>query len=373
MSASPCVSVVMPVFNGERYLEEAVRSILDQTFSDFEFIIIDDGSTDRTRAILKSYTDGRIKVVDQRHRGIIASLNQGLAIARGQYVARMDSDDIAMPDRLDKQVAFLRANPEIGILGTACQLIDAHGRVLALRQWPLDDLGIHWASLLSSPFGHPTVMLYREILIKNGLKYTEAFQMVEDYDLWARALNYTRGRNLREPLLQYRVHDDHITSKFREVQLRNHDLVALCAIREQLPDFAITSEQVSQLREMFVGGSEPSRDLQARRAALARTYLDLLNAFVNHHPGEPGLEALQCEEALKVARLVFRWPLQPGSVRIGRRLMAMYPGLPWSFSGHLWSAVYRRLRPRALNSAPLQGGCGQSGDHQNNHVVQQRL
>jgi hypothetical protein len=363
----------MPVFNGERFLKDAVRSILDQTFSDFEFIIINDGSTDSTQAILQSHTDARIKLVNQPHQGLIASLNQGLAIAGGKYLARMDSDDIALPDRLSKQLTFLGAHPEIGILGTACQMIDAQGAVLGLGQWPIDDLGIRWASLLSSPFGHPTVIIRRDILVKNGLKYAEAFERVEDYDLWTRMLNYTRGGNLREPLLQYRVHEDRVTSKFREVQLKNHDTVALRSIRELLPECYIQADQVSQLRALFVGGSGPSRDPQARRATLVGTYLDLLNAFVSRHPRGPGLEALQREEALRVARLVFRWPLQPGCVRIGRRLMAMHPGLPWSFSGHLWNAVCRRLWPRTLNSARLHGGCGQSGDRQNNHAVQQRL
>jgi len=217
------------------------------------------------------------------------------------------------------------------------------------------------------------VILRRDILTKHGLEYADVFHTVEDYDLWIRALNHTRGANLDEPLLKYRVHGDRVTNKFREVQLRNHDIVALRTMQEQLPDFAIPSEQVSQLRELFVGGSGPSRDLQAHRATLAATYLDLLDAFVSHHPEEPGLQGLQCQEALKVARLVFRWPLQPGCVRIGRRLMAMHPGLPWSYSVHLWNAVCRRLRPRTLKSAPLRCGWGQSGDRQNNRAVRQRL
>jgi len=373
MSSSPCVSVVMPVFNGERYLKEAVEGILNQTFGDFEFIIINDGSTDRTSAILKSYTDVRIKVVDQRHQGLVASLNQGLAIARGEYVARMDSDDIAIAHRLERQVAFLRTHRGTGILGTACRIIDANARDLGLRQWPINDLEIRWVSLLSSPFGHPTVMINRDLLSRNGLKYEKDLQGVEDYGLWTRVLNYTCGGNLAEPLMRYRVHEDSVTSKYREVQLKNHDAIVLRSIGEQLPEFAIAPEQVSQLRELFVGGSGPSRDLQAHRATLAATYLDLLDAFVSHHPEEPGLQGLQRQEALKVARLVFRWPLQPGYVRIGRRLMGMHPGLPWSYSVHLWNAVCRRLRPRTLNSVPLRCGWGQSGDSQNNRAVRQRL
>lgn len=350
MSASPCVSVVMPVYNGERYLKEAVESVLNQTLSDFEFIIINDGSTDNTCAILKSFTDGRGNLIDQEHQGLIASLNRGLAIARGEYVARMDSDDIALPDRLEKQVAFLRAHPEIGILGTACRLIDEGGLDLGVMRWPIHDLEIRWTSLLSSPFGHPTVMVRRDILMRDGLKYDEAFQRVEDYRLWTRVLSHTRGGNLDEPLLRYRVHPDRVTSKFREEQLRNHDTVALRTIGEQLPELAITPAQVSQLRGLLVGGGESMPGLDARRVTLAEIYLDIFAAFANRHPGELGLERLQRLETLKVARLVLRWPLQRGWMRVVRRLINMEPGLPWSFSGYLWHAASHRLRCRVSRS-----------------------
>ena len=346
MSSSPCVSVVMPVFNGERYLKEAVEGILNQTFGDFEFIIINDGSTDNTRGILESYADARIKLVEQEHQGLIASLNRGLAIAGGEYVARMDSDDIAAPERLEKQVAFLRTHPKIGILGTACRIIDDNGRDLGVRRWPISDLEIRWTGLFSSPFGHPTVILRRDILTKHGLEYDDVFHMVEDYDLWIRALNHTRGANLNEPLLKYRVHGDRVTSKFRDQQLRSHDAVALRALREQLPEFVITPEQVSQFRGLFVGGSEFMPGLDVRRVTLAELYLDMLRAFMSHRHGEPGLERLQRREALRIARLVFRWPLRPGWMRVIRRLIKLEPGLPWRFSGYLWHAACRRLVPR---------------------------
>ena len=362
MSSSACVSVVMPVFNGERYLKEAVEGILNQTFGDFEFIIINDGSTDNTRGILESYADARIKLVEQEHQGLIASLNRGLAIAGGEYVARMDSDDIAAPERFEKQVAFLRTHPKIGILGTACRIIDDNGRDLGVRRWPISDLEIRWTSLFSSPFGHPTVILRRDILTKHGLEYADVFHMVEDYDLWIRALNHTRGANLDEPLLKYRVHGDRVTSKFRDQQLRNHDAVALRAIREQLPEFVITPEQVSQFRGLFVGVSEPMPGLDALRVRLAEMYLDMLRAFMNRFPEKPGLDALKRQEALKVARLVFRFPLQPGWRRVVRRLIVMDHGLPWSFSADVWKEAGRRLRCGVFEPSPRCGGSNPSRD-----------
>lgn len=352
MSTLPLVSVVMSVYNGEKYLEEAIGSILNQTFTDFEFIIIDDGSTDGTRAILESYNDSRIALVyNQENIGIPRSVNRGLALVRGKYVARMDADDVAMLHRFERQVAFLEKHPEIGILGSACQLIDTNGREQGFWQVPTNDLQIRWKSLLATPFWHPTVMMRCDVLIQNGLKYDEALLAAEDYDLWTRMLKYTCGANLSEPLIQYRLCQG-ATSTHIETLLKNHDIIALRTIQEQLPGFAITREQVSQLRALFVGGGEFTPGLDARRAALVETYWDMLEVFMNQHSGDPELKALQRQEAWRVARLVLRPPLRPGWVRVVQRLIAADPGLPWYFGGRLSSAVGRRLR-RLLTRYPV--------------------
>lgn len=332
----------MPVYNCERFLREAVESILSQTFCDFEFIIVNDGSTDSTSAILKNYTDMRVTLVDRKHQGLVASLNQGLALAWGEYVAIMHGDDVALPTRLERQVGFLCQHLEVGILGTACRLIHVDGWDIGLQSWPVSDLDIRWTSLLASPFGHPTVMMRRRVVVESGLNYSESFG-AEDYDLWTRLLNYTRGANLREPLLKYRVHSESRTGKHRQIQLEEHDAIALRTIREQLPEFAISAEQVSQLRALFVGGREftPVSDLQ--RVAMANLYLDMFENFISRHRGEPGLKALQRQETLRVARLVLRPPLQPGWMRIVGRLLTMAPSLP------LLKVVGRRLGRHALN------------------------
>ena len=295
--------------------------------------------------------DDRIRVYHQENRGLIASLNRGCQLARGKYIARMDQDDLSLPERLAKQVAFLDVHPEIGILGTACRLIDANGEDLGLRQWPINDLEIRWVSLLASPFGHPTVIMRRNILVENRLKYDEAFKAAEDYDLWPRILNYTCGGNLSEPLMRYRVHGDSATSRYREVQLKNHDSIALRTIHEQLPNFDIAPEQVSQLRGLFVGGGEFIPDLDARRVALAETYLDMLDAFTSRHCGDPRLTPMQHHEAWRVvAALAFHPHFQRGWTHIARRLMTMHPCLPWFLLGHFSKAFSRRLRRCVLVS-----------------------
>ena len=345
----PKVSVLMPVYNGQAYLREAVESILNQTLTDFEFIIVDDGSTDGTNAILQSYDDRRMVMVCQEHRGLVASLNKGLAIARGEYVARIDSDDIALPDRLGRQVSFMSVRPEIGILGTACRLIDADGRAHGLVQWPSDDLGIRWASLLGSPFAHPTVLIRRDILLKNRLNYNAAYQACEDYDLWTRLLHWTRGANLTDPLVQYRVRSASVSHRSRALQLMNHDFVSSRSVKTQLPGFRINPEQVSQLRRLFVGGSDSLSDLVAQRMSGAGKYLDMFKVFKSRNTGEPGLQRLERQVALKVARIVLRPPMKPGWVGLIVRLMKSYPFLPWFCLGYLAKAVGLRIKRRTID------------------------
>jgi glycosyltransferase involved in cell wall biosynthesis len=324
---NPKVTVLMSVYNGEKYLREAIDSILNQTFMDFEFLIINDGSTDSTVEILQSYDDPRIKIINNvENIGLTKSLNKGLRIARGTYIARMDCDDISLPERLEKQINYLNAHPEVGVLGTAYRLIDANGHDLEIMRMPINDLQIRWTSLFDNPL------------------------LSEDYDLWTRMLNYTRGMNLSEPLIQYRVHANTVTSKYREVQLKNRNIVALRTMHEQQLEYAKTSDQVNQLRDLFVVSSKVMPYLDAQRIALIENYLDMFEAFVSRHQGESGLKTLQRHEAVRVAYLILYSPLQPGWTRIVRRLMTRIdPGLPLSILGYLSSAVGRRLKRHLFN------------------------
>jgi hypothetical protein len=345
MPEQPVVTVLMSAFNGAAFLPEAVESILNQTFSNFEFLVIDDGSADGTARLLAAVRDPRMRVVrNEQHLGLTRSLKAGVELARGQYIARMDADDVALPERLEKQVALLMKRPEIGILGSACYVIDQAGREVGLLHMPEDDLRIRWTSLLGNPFAHPTVMLRRDVLMNSGLNYDETFQATQDYDLWMRMLRYTCGGNLGEPLIRYRMHTDRVTSKFREVQLKNQDMVALRSIREQLPEYYIQADQVSQLRALFVGGGEALTGLDTRRVALAEVYLEMLEVFGSHHAGEPGLEILQCQEAVNIARTVLRFPLRSGWMRVVGKLLSLHPFLLWPLLSRLRRAASRRLR-----------------------------
>lgn len=215
---NPKVSVVMAVHNGEKYLREAVDSILCQTFTDFEFIIVDDASTDHSAEIIGTYDDPRIRFIhSDQHLGHATCLNRGLDVARGQYVARMDCDDISLPERLAKQVAFMDANPEVGACSTWAQNIDAAGKVLGRRETPVGDEleNFYWRA---SPLIHPAAMFrFGE---SSDLRYDGAIDHCEDYDLWWRIRSEQGLGNLSEHLLLYRVHDNSVTSKYGEAQAR---------------------------------------------------------------------------------------------------------------------------------------------------------
>jgi glycosyltransferase involved in cell wall biosynthesis len=145
----PRISVVMSVYNGEKYLRQAIESILQQTYTDFEFIIIDDGSTDSSREIIQSYDDKRIRlVINEQNIGLTKSLNKGIRLAKGEFIARMDADDISLPQRFEKQVAYLDSHPEVGVLGTYANIIDHRGKIINNIIFPTEHETILWTMLL---------------------------------------------------------------------------------------------------------------------------------------------------------------------------------------------------------------------------------
>lgn len=201
---TPPISVVMSVYNGECWLREAVDSALGQTLDDFELIVIDDGSTDSTAEILAGYRDPRLRVVRQPRAGLTVSLNRGVRLTAAPLVARLDADDVALPERFARQVAFLGAHPEVGLLGTGCHDVDPVGRALRTYRPPEGDSEIRRALIRRNPFVHSSVMLRRAALERAGL-YDEALEVAQDYDLWMRISRVTRLANLPEPLVLRRL------------------------------------------------------------------------------------------------------------------------------------------------------------------------
>ncbi len=202
----PKVSVVMSVYNAAPHLRDAVSSVLAQTFRDFELLIINDGSTDASGQILKEFTDPRIRIIEQENRGLVTSLNRGVRESKGEYIARMDADDICLPGRLHSQVTYLDAHPAIALLGAFVSTMDEDGNPLApVVRFPIQHQDI-WQKLGRRPWVvcHPAVMYRRQVAMDIGL-YDPAFAHAEDVEFFARLMSKYRAMNLPEVVLNYRV------------------------------------------------------------------------------------------------------------------------------------------------------------------------
>ena len=200
----PAVSVLMGVWNGAPQVGEAVASVLAQTLADLEMIVVDDESTDATPRILASFADPRLRVERRARGGLTSALNAARGLAQAPLLARLDADDLALPDRLGRQIAFLAAHPDIGLLGTAAREIDASRREVAIVRPPVDDASIRRALIRFNPFVHSSVVMRRTVLEQSG-GYDEAFPVAQDYDLWMRMSRVTRMANLPEPLVERRL------------------------------------------------------------------------------------------------------------------------------------------------------------------------
>jgi glycosyltransferase involved in cell wall biosynthesis len=199
------VSVLLPVYNGAEYLVEAINSILAQTFQDFELIVINDGSTDASSEIVRSFHDKRIAFYQQQNQGLAATLNRGIEISRGKYIARQDQDDISMPERLAEQVKFLELHPDCGMVGTWAEIWVGEEKTKRTHQHPCDNLALQYELLFNNPFVHSSVMLRRSALDRVGGYSTDRNrQPPEDYELWSRIARCYEVRNISKTLLVYR-------------------------------------------------------------------------------------------------------------------------------------------------------------------------
>ena len=224
MTHVPTVSCILPVHDGEAYVREAVDSIFAQTFADFELIVVDDVSTDRTPEILASIRDPRLRVVRNAARGGIAgSCNRALTLCRGRYVARMDHDDVSLPQRFARQVAFLEAHADVAICGTWVRMFCGGWR--RDRKLEADSERIRCLFLMFNVLSHPSVMIRRDVLERHGLRYDETFESAEDYDLWTRTSWVSKLANVPQVLLLHRVHPEQISQRGKPRQLNKAELV----------------------------------------------------------------------------------------------------------------------------------------------------
>lgn len=214
----PRISVLMSVYNAETFLREAIDSVLSQTFTDFEFLIYEDCSTDGSLEIIQSYSDSRIKLVkNESNRGLTWNLYDGMNTASGDYVARMDADDICMPERFQKQVAFLDSNKDISIVGSAVVFFDDNGMEISGNQ-PLEHDAIKVELLLSFTMMHPSVMMRIADFRMHNLNYNPHFRYSQDFDLWTRAIQHLQFANHPDVLLRMREHSFKISTALKPQQ-----------------------------------------------------------------------------------------------------------------------------------------------------------
>lgn len=209
---NPKITILMPVYNGEKYLREAIKSILNQTFNDFELLIINDGSSDQSEKIIKSFIDSRIRLItNKKNLGLVDTLNIGFKEAKGKYIARMDQDDISLSPRLKKQYNFMENNPEIGISGTWVKKIGKKMSFISKYYTGHNELFAYL--LFGTPFAHPSVIIRKDIIEPNNLFYNHKYKNAEDIELWSRAFKLTKIANIPEILLYYRSHPESTSQK----------------------------------------------------------------------------------------------------------------------------------------------------------------
>jgi glycosyltransferase involved in cell wall biosynthesis len=270
----PLVSVLLATRNDARFLGEAVDSVLAQSFGDLELIVVDDASDEP----VEGFDDGRVTVLRNEARlGLAASLNRALDHATGRYVARLDSDDVARADRIERQVARIGSEPRVAVVGSAVVDLDEHGQPGRTHVMPSGMRPLRWLALFSSPFFHPTVLVDREQLETHDLRYDPEFLESEDYDLWTRLFAFADGDNLREPLVSKRVHAGQASQRRRDVQESFRRRVARREIARVAPEvdpeavFGGSRKELVRLLRAFERryGGDWSVRLAALRALLA--------------------------------------------------------------------------------------------------------
>jgi glycosyltransferase involved in cell wall biosynthesis len=272
----------MSVYNGEAFLHEAIESILRQTFQDFEFLIIDDASSDSTIDILQASADkdSRIRIErNSENLGLTKSLNKGLKLARGEFIARLDADDVALPDRLEKQLNLMRQKPDLAAVGTACKVIDRHGDIVNSWTPPSSYNALRWSGLFISPFPHSSVMIRRSIFTQNHFAYDEDIRYCQDFDLWARIMSHHLATSIRQPLILLRRHDRNITSLKSEQQKETANTILARHIQKLLPERQLNEDQLTTIRRIHLCLNNPIQD---QDFAAAHVILDLFQSALNN-------------------------------------------------------------------------------------------
>jgi hypothetical protein len=333
----------MPVHNGERFLREAVESILTQTFTDLELIVVDDGSTDGTPAILEELAkrDPRLIVIRfDVNQGVSEAANEGCRRSRGRFIARMDADDVSLPERLEKELAFLEANPDVAVVGSWVRRIDEHGTPGAVQTFPCEPALVAWSMLFFNSIAHPTALFRREALTIASV-YTSEYPRTEDYALLSGLSRHTRLANIPEVLLHYRVwsgnmskNPDQIRQAARVVQVHARELGVV-----------ITEEEAGRLQGL-ARNSYPGEQEEIRR--LAQLILELHAAAKKRLPAGAETSLMDNDGGMRIWLLALlalrRSPLLAAS--LVRSAFGLHPASMVAFLGKVASRLHQRRAVR---------------------------
>lgn len=230
---TPLVSIILPVFNGQTTLMAAIESILTQTYGNFELIVIDDGSQDRSVEIVKQFSDKRIQLLTQTNKGLAKTLNVGIVHSNGDFIARQDQDDISMPTRIEKQVKRFIQNKDLVLLGTMGQSINNEGRIIRKITMPSKNRDLQYITNFYNPFIHTSIMMRSLILKQIGGYAVEAEkQPPEDYELWSRIKKMGQVENLKECLVQYRISDNSMSRTYEEIIAANYKKIVITNLQD---------------------------------------------------------------------------------------------------------------------------------------------
>lgn len=310
MSKTPPITVLFPVYNASAYLKEAMDSILNQTFKEFEFLVINDGSTDESVEIIESYEDGRIRLVhNEENLGLIATLNKGIDLIDSKYIVRADADDICLPERLHQQYNFMEANPDIGISGTWHEMLGHPSGRKRGTKYSTDDDMIRIKHMYQVHLTHGTSIIRKEVLDEHNLRFDPDFKHAEDYDLFVRMSMYCKMSNIPEVLYLVRYHESSVSRQFRDVQKANSVRVSKRQFKEMGID--LVDEEIALYQHMAHGDfglsketMEQVRDLFGRIIAANR-----LSMYVSKEKYQKHLASIWFHHCLNVKGLKQRYRL----------------------------------------------------------------
>ncbi len=324
------ISIIMPAYNAERHIRQAIQSILEQSYKHFELIIINDGSSDNTKAIIKSYGDNRIRFFEnEKNSGIVFSRNRGLKLAKGEYIGMFDADDIAHREKFRMQVSFLEQNKDFGMVGSWIKFIDMDGKPLP-GKW----------KLMASPEMIPSIMLFKNYFLQSAVLYRQAcirnfsfkegFDILEDYLIWLEIIRDYKVWNLQKYLVDYRIHSGGVTKKHSKEKLEKEERV----FRMQLKELGISATETELESHLLIRNDHPISSIHTLKS-IEKWLLKILASN----------EVLGVYDQKILTRTVFNRWLKVCSKAKHLHFKLLYP----LFTSKIFSIFIKSFRPRFNN------------------------